>query len=77
MGDRQLEGENSNSMKVHYDAESDILMFILLDQPPSNAIAQPGGITVSYNANNEPTSIEFLNALSAFPRIKDLGFPQV
>ena len=47
----QLEGENSNSMKVHYDAESDILMFILLDQPPSNAIAESDGIIVSYNAN--------------------------
>jgi uncharacterized protein YuzE len=49
-------------MKVHYDAESDILMIILRDQPPSNAIAQPGGIIVSYNANNEPISIEFLTA---------------
>jgi uncharacterized protein YuzE len=26
-------------MKVHYDAESDILVIILRDQPPSNAIA--------------------------------------
>jgi uncharacterized protein YuzE len=49
-------------MKVHYDAESDILMIILRDQPPSNAIAQLGGIIVSYNANNEPISIEVLNA---------------
>jgi uncharacterized protein YuzE len=48
-------------MKVHYDAESDILMLRLLDQPPSNAIAEPGGIIVSYNDNNEPISIEVLN----------------
>lgn len=50
-------------MKIHYDAESDILMFIMLNKPPSNAIAEQGGIIVSYNDNNEPTSIEFLNAL--------------
>jgi len=49
-------------MKVHYDAESDILMFIMLDQPPSNAISEPSGVIVSYNENNEPVSIEFLNA---------------
>ncbi len=49
-------------MKVHYDAESDILMLRLLDQPPSHAIAEPGGIIVSYNDNNEPISIEVLNA---------------
>jgi uncharacterized protein YuzE len=49
-------------MKVHYDAESDILMIILRDQPPSNAIAQPGGVIVSYNDNNEPLSVEVLNA---------------
>ncbi len=49
-------------MKVKYDAESDILMFIMLDQPPSNAISEPGGVIVSYNESNEPVSIEFLNA---------------
>jgi uncharacterized protein YuzE len=49
-------------MKVKYDAESDILMFIMLDQPPSNAISEPGGVIVSYNDNNDPISIEFLNA---------------
>jgi uncharacterized protein YuzE len=49
-------------MKVHYDAESDILMFIMLDQPPANAVSEPGGVIVSYNESNEPISIEFLNA---------------
>ncbi|MGI0490944.1 DUF2283 domain-containing protein [Alkalinema pantanalense CENA528] len=49
-------------MKVKYDAEADILIFVLLDQPPANAIAEPGGIIVSYNDTNEPVSIEFLNA---------------
>ena len=39
-------------MKVKYDAESGILMFIMLDQPPSNAISEPGGVIVSYDDNN-------------------------
>jgi uncharacterized protein YuzE len=54
-------------MKVHYDAESDILMITLRDQPPSNAISEPGGIIVSYNDNNEPISIEVLNASKRHP----------
>jgi uncharacterized protein YuzE len=49
-------------MKVKYDAEADILMFVMLDQPPSNAISEPGGVIVSYSDTNEPVSIEFLNA---------------
>jgi uncharacterized protein YuzE len=49
-------------MKVKYDAEADILIFIMLDRPPANAIAEPGGIIVSYSDTNEPVSIEFLNA---------------
>jgi uncharacterized protein YuzE len=49
-------------MKVKYDADADILMFIMLDQPPANAIAEPGGVIVSYSSTNEPVSIEFLNA---------------
>lgn len=49
-------------MKVKYDAEADILIFILLDQSLTNAIAEPGGIIVSYSDTNEPVSIEFLNA---------------
>jgi uncharacterized protein YuzE len=49
-------------MKVKYDAEADILMFVMLDQPPANAIAEPGGVIVSYSTTNQPVSIEFLNA---------------
>jgi Protein of unknown function (DUF2283) len=49
-------------MKVKYDAEFDILMFVMLDQPPANAIAEPSGVIVSYSDTNEPVSIEFLNA---------------
>jgi uncharacterized protein YuzE len=49
-------------MKAKYDAEADILIFIFRDAPPVNAIAEPGGVIISYDEANEPISIEFLNA---------------
>ena len=49
-------------MKVKYDAEADILIFILRDVFPANAISEPGGVIVSYDETEEPVSIEFLNA---------------
>lgn len=49
-------------MKVNYDTEADILIFILRDRPPVNAIAYPDGVIVSYDDLEEPVSIEFLNA---------------
>ena len=49
-------------MKVKYDAEADILMFILRNAFPVNAISEPGGVIVSYDENDEPVSIEILNA---------------
>lgn len=49
-------------MKVKYDAEADVLIFVMKEVPPSNAISEPGGIIVSYDENAEPVSIEFLNA---------------
>ncbi|MFQ4136662.1 DUF2283 domain-containing protein [Nodosilinea sp. PGN35] len=49
-------------MNVKYDAEADVLIFIMKDVPPCNAIAEPGGVIVSYDENDDPISIEFLNA---------------
>ena len=49
-------------MKVKYDREADILIFVLQEEPPANAISEPGGIIVSYGEDNQPVSIEFLNA---------------
>ncbi len=49
-------------MKFKYDPEADILMFILQDGFPENALSEPGGIIISYNEANEPLTIEFLNA---------------
>jgi uncharacterized protein YuzE len=49
-------------MKVKYDAAADILIFILQDDLPADAISEPGGVIVSYNEDQKPISIEFLNA---------------
>lgn len=49
-------------MKVKYDPEADILIFIIKEVPPSNAISETGGIIISYDETGEPISIEFLNA---------------
>ena len=49
-------------MQVKYDAETDILMFVLSDGFPENAVAELKGTIVSYDEMGEPISIEFLNA---------------
>ena len=49
-------------MKVKYDPEADILIFIMRDVPPVNAISEPGGVIISYDERGEPISLEFLNA---------------
>ena len=49
-------------MKVKYDTEADILIFILQDDLPYEAISGQGGVIVSYKEVQEPVRIEFLNA---------------
>jgi uncharacterized protein YuzE len=49
-------------MKVKYNAEADILIFILGDGFPANAISEPGCVIISYDESDRPLSIEFLNA---------------
>lgn len=49
-------------MRVKYDADADILLIILRDAPPADAIEEPGGVIVSYGEDGEPVSVEFLNA---------------
>ncbi len=49
-------------MKVKYDPQADILMFIFRDVPPVNAISEPGDVIISYDETDEPISLEFLNA---------------
>jgi uncharacterized protein YuzE len=49
-------------MKIKYDPESDVLLLVLRDEPPVDAIEEPGGVIVSYGEDREPVSVEFLNA---------------
>jgi uncharacterized protein YuzE len=49
-------------MKIKYDQETDILMIILRETFPANAISEPGGVIISYDETDEPISLEFLNA---------------
>lgn len=35
---------------------------MLCDDPPTDAVEEPGGVIVSYEEDGEPVSVEFLNA---------------
>jgi len=48
-------------MRINYDTEADILMLVLRDDPPVDAIEEPGGVIVSYGEDKEPVSVEFMN----------------
>jgi uncharacterized protein YuzE len=49
-------------MRIRYDPEADVLLLVLRDSPPADAIEEPGGVIVSYGEDGEPVSVEFLNA---------------
>ncbi len=49
-------------MKITYDPEADVLCLILRDDPPVDAIEEPEGVVISYGADEEPVSIEFMDA---------------
>ena len=49
-------------MKIRYDSEADVLLLILRDDPPVDAIEEPVGVVVSYGEDGEPVSVEFMNA---------------
>ena len=49
-------------MRIRYDPEADVLVLVLRDDPPVDAIEEPGGVIVSYADDGEPVSVEFLNA---------------
>ena len=49
-------------MQIRYDPESDVLLLILRDYPPVDAVEESGGIIVSYGEDGQPVSVEFLNA---------------
>lgn len=49
-------------MKIKYDPDADVLILVLRDIPPVDAIEEPGGVIVSYGEDGEPVSVEFINA---------------
>lgn len=49
-------------MRIRYDPEADVLLLVLREDPPVDAIEEPGGVIVSYGEDREPVSVEFLNA---------------
>ena len=49
-------------MRVRYDPESDVLMLVLREDPPVDAVEEQGGVIVSYGEDGEPVSVEFLAA---------------
>lgn len=49
-------------MRIRYDTEADVLLLVLRNDPPVDAIEEPGGVIVSYGEDGEPVSVEFLNA---------------
>ncbi|OGG46588.1 MAG: hypothetical protein A3F84_06585 [Candidatus Handelsmanbacteria bacterium RIFCSPLOWO2_12_FULL_64_10] len=49
-------------MRIRYDPEADVLLFVLRDDPPADAEEASGGVVISYGEDGEPVSVEFLNA---------------
>jgi uncharacterized protein YuzE len=49
-------------VKIRYEPDSDVLIMILREDPPVDAIEEPGGVIVSYGEDKEPVSVELLNA---------------
>jgi uncharacterized protein YuzE len=49
-------------VQIRYDVEADVLMLLLRDAAPADAVEEPGGVIASYGEDGEPVSVEFLNA---------------
>jgi uncharacterized protein YuzE len=49
-------------VRIRYDPEADVLLLVLREDPPVDAIEEPGGVIVSYGEDRAPVSVEFLNA---------------
>lgn len=49
-------------MRIRYDREADVLILILSDGAPVDAVEEPGGVIISYGDDGEPVTVEFLHA---------------
>ena len=51
-------------MQIRYDRIADVLLSLLRDEPPVDAIEEAGGVIVSYGEDGRPLSVEFLQAMA-------------
>ncbi len=49
-------------MHIRYDSDADVLILIVRNLPPADAVEEPGGVVISYGEDGDPVSVEFLNA---------------
>ena len=49
-------------MQIRYDSGADVLLLVLRDLPPVDAVEEPGGVIISYGEDGEVVSVEFLHA---------------
>lgn len=49
-------------IKIKYDAEADVLHLVLREEPPVDAVEEPGGVIVSYGEDGGPVGVELLQA---------------
>jgi len=49
-------------IRIQYDPDADVLLVVLRQDPPVDALEEPGGVVVSYGEDGEPVTVEFLNA---------------
>ena len=49
-------------MLIQYDADADVLMVVLGDSPPVDALEERGGVIISYGEDGVPVTVELLEA---------------
>lgn len=49
-------------MRIRYDADADVLLVVVREEAPVDAVEEPGGVIVSYGEDGQPVSVEFLDA---------------
>jgi len=49
-------------MRIKYDPDADVLVVVLRDDPPVDAVEEPGGVILSYGEDGQPVSLELLHA---------------
>lgn len=62
-------------MRIRYDPEADVLLLVLRDEPPVDAVEEPGGVIISYGEDGEAVSVEFLHV--SVRRLIEPGEPAV